>query len=289
MQLVDTCQIDQAEAAYCHVSHSDGTPCAISDAPVPIIPELWITGYSSFISTFIQHLECAIHTIIYERDIYPRELFMTTRKYDYPVKMCRVPQVSQYVRQIASIVGNQLLEGYIQIISIVIVSDQHQPLERFNFDVSSFPGILEGQIYPIRTHETGGGGISLGELNEQFRAVITQLSVCSGRLGSLPGNCTFTLMAEVAANMGHPKDKQNTRDWMASKLQINSAKSGTVASFVKGEVDDIIGDDRDFGDCTRNHDIREGVKLVPLRSVVGGALNMDVWIEESNIKTKLCV
>ncbi|KAF8530884.1 DNA-binding protein [Trichophaea hybrida] len=287
-ELVDTYEFVHAEAANCHDFHSDGTPCAISDAPVPIIPELWITGYSSFIRSFIQHLECAIHTIIYERDIYPQELFITMRKYDYPVKMCRVPQVSQYVRQIAGIVGNQLLEGYLQIVSIVIVSEQYQPLERFNFDFSSFPAILEEQIYPNLMHETGGGsGISLGELNEQFRAMITQLSVCSSRLGPLPENCTFTLMAEMAANRGQPKDNQNTRNWMASNLQINSANSGNNTSFVKGDVDDVIGDDND--DCVRDHDTWEGVKLVPLRSVVDGALNMEVWIEESNIKTKLCV
>ena len=69
-----------------------------------------LTSLAGIVGTFVEHLECAIHTILYERDIYPRQLFMSTRKYNCPVKMCRVPKVNQYVRQMVEVVGEQLLE-----------------------------------------------------------------------------------------------------------------------------------------------------------------------------------
>jgi hypothetical protein len=81
-----------------------------TDAPAITTLGQQLTSYASIVSAFMEHLECAIHTIIYERDIYPQELFMNARKYNSPAKMCRIPKVNQYVRHIADIVGNQLLE-----------------------------------------------------------------------------------------------------------------------------------------------------------------------------------
>lgn len=62
------------------------------------------------ICAFLEHLECAVHTILFQRDIYPKEMFMTARKYDRPVKMCRVPKVNEYVRNMVDMVGVQLRE-----------------------------------------------------------------------------------------------------------------------------------------------------------------------------------
>jgi hypothetical protein len=69
-----------------------------------------LTTFAEVVQTFMEHLEVIIHTILYERDIYPGELFMATRIYNTAVKMCRVPRVARYVREVVEQVGEQLLE-----------------------------------------------------------------------------------------------------------------------------------------------------------------------------------
>lgn len=80
-------------------------------------------------------------------------------------------------------------------------------------------------MHLVLIHEDGEG-ISLAELYEQFRAVITQLSVCSAKLGRLPANCTFTLMVEITGDMRPPNDvsfpRTMHRPWCCTEINWKS-------------------------------------------------------------------
>ncbi|SLM40239.1 DNA-binding HORMA [Lasallia pustulata] len=41
--------------------------------------------YAAIVSTFSDFLTVAIHTILYERNIYPPTSFLSARKYNYPM------------------------------------------------------------------------------------------------------------------------------------------------------------------------------------------------------------
>ena len=95
----------------------------------------------------------------------------------------------------------------------MIISPKNQPLERFNFDVSCFPEVDKTRLHSVLVHENAVGdqdidlpGTSLADLYEQFRAVMMQLSVCSGKLGKIPPECTWTIMLEMKEDSGPPKD-----------------------------------------------------------------------------------
>lgn len=93
----------------------------------------------------------------------------------------------------------------------MILSQHRRPLERFNFDVSSFPQVdrRRRSHYPVRYEDDDGWQVqetSTAELYEQFRAVMTQLAVCSAKLARVPDNCTFTLMVEMVDGAGPPVD-----------------------------------------------------------------------------------
>lgn len=93
----------------------------------------------------------------------------------------------------------------------MILSQHRRPLERFNFDVSSFPQVDRHRrsYCPVRYEDDDGWQVqdtSAAELYEQFRAVMTQLAVCSAKLARVPDNCTFTLMIEMADGAGPPVD-----------------------------------------------------------------------------------
>jgi hypothetical protein len=74
-----------------------------------------LTSLAGIIGVFIDHLECAIHTILYERDIYPQQVFMAARKYNCPVRMCRVPKVNKFIRNTVERVREQLLQVWLSI------------------------------------------------------------------------------------------------------------------------------------------------------------------------------
>lgn len=95
----------------------------------------------------------------------------------------------------------------------MIISPKNQPLERFNFDVSCFPEVDKTRLHSVLVHENAVGdqaidlpGTSLADLYEQFRAVMIQLSVCSGKLGTIPPECTWTVVLEMKDDAGPPKD-----------------------------------------------------------------------------------
>jgi hypothetical protein len=66
--------------------------------------------FSGVIQTFVEHLEVMIHLILFERELYPRYLFMATRKYNAAVKMCRGYPAVKFVHDVVKEVGQQLQE-----------------------------------------------------------------------------------------------------------------------------------------------------------------------------------
>jgi len=66
--------------------------------------------YHAVVLAFSDFLTVAIHTILYERDIYPRESFLNARKYNYPVKQSRHPKVCKWVLDAVAAVEVEMLK-----------------------------------------------------------------------------------------------------------------------------------------------------------------------------------
>lgn len=66
--------------------------------------------YQSVVSAFCEFLTVAVHTILYERNIYPQTSFLSVRKYNYPVRQNRHPKVCQWIEDAASAVEVELLK-----------------------------------------------------------------------------------------------------------------------------------------------------------------------------------
>ena len=74
-----------------------------SEAPV-------LDTYQAVVSAYCDFLTVAIHTILYERNIYPQASFLKARKYNYPVRQSRHPQVCQWVQDAVAAVEEELLK-----------------------------------------------------------------------------------------------------------------------------------------------------------------------------------
>ena len=66
--------------------------------------------YHAIVLAFSDFLTVAIHTILYERDIYPRESFLSARKYNYPVKQSRHPKVCKWIQDAVAAVQVEMLK-----------------------------------------------------------------------------------------------------------------------------------------------------------------------------------
>jgi mitotic spindle assembly checkpoint protein MAD2B len=66
--------------------------------------------YQGLVGAFTDFLIAAIHTILYERGIYPRESFLSARKYNFPVRQNRHPKVCKWIVDAVSAVEAELLK-----------------------------------------------------------------------------------------------------------------------------------------------------------------------------------
>ena len=69
-----------------------------------------LDSYEALVLSFTEFFTVAIHTILYERNIYPRTSFLNARKYNYPVRQSRHPQVCKWIQDAIAAVQNEMLK-----------------------------------------------------------------------------------------------------------------------------------------------------------------------------------
>ncbi|KAF4549205.1 HORMA domain-containing protein [Elsinoe fawcettii] len=225
--------------------------------------------YNHLISAFTTFLTVSIHTILYERAIYPTNSFITARKYNYPVRQNRHPRVCKWITDAVAAVETELLKCVVDRVAVVIYDTQDRPLERFMFDVSRFPVVpaAEHNTPLERTNEKGEkvAVLPTGDLEEQFRATMSRLSGCGTRLKKIPEGCTFTVAVELKDDkeppIGHPQA------WIPAQPRLQRTLRQDAGS--EGEESG-----QDLG----------GTKTTPVRSVSAGDMMFEVWIEEGKSK-----
>lgn len=66
--------------------------------------------YQSVVSAYSDFLTVAIHTILYERNIYPQTSFIKARKYNYPVRQNRHPRLCKWIMDAVASVEVEMLK-----------------------------------------------------------------------------------------------------------------------------------------------------------------------------------
>lgn len=69
-----------------------------------------LATFENFTYTLCHFLEVAIHQIIYNRGIYPKELFHVTNNYNIGTHTCRHPQVIKWIRDAIMALSEELLK-----------------------------------------------------------------------------------------------------------------------------------------------------------------------------------
>ncbi|KAI4145487.1 MAG: hypothetical protein LQ340_006261, partial [Diploschistes diacapsis] len=69
-----------------------------------------LENYISVVGSFVEFLTVAVHLILYERNVYPRESFMSARKYNYPVQQSRHPAICKWIDDAVAAVRSEMLK-----------------------------------------------------------------------------------------------------------------------------------------------------------------------------------
>jgi len=244
--------------------------------------------YQAVVSTFCEFLTVAIHTILYERNIYPRTSFLTARKYNYPVRQNRHPKVCKWIQDAVAAVEAEMLKGTVARTSLIIYSPTSVPLERFLFDTSAFPVVPPSEVFTqfesseASAQQNPGAPphptVPIVDLEEQFRAIFAKLSSCSATLSPLPENCSFTIAVELKDRadppIGHPQP------WIPAQPSLQLPAEDARPQGRSSESEEL--------ELSKNRSVRGsdlgGVKTTPVRNVEAGEFVMEMWIEEGKGK-----
>jgi mitotic spindle assembly checkpoint protein MAD2B len=213
--------------------------------------------FRAFVTRFTDFLAVAIHTILYERSIYPETSFLSARKYNFAVRQNRHPKVCEWINDAVAAVETELLKGTVARVAVVIYDKSNKPLERFMFDVSRFPIVPASEIdTPLEAADEEGERSSvlpIVDMEEQFRATMSKLSGCGATLKALPKGCTYTIAIELKGDgeppIGHPQP------WMPIQPDVQNAEPSK----------------------SRN-------TTVPVRAVAAGDMVFEVWIEQTSVE-----
>ena len=250
----------QAKKGPCASKHQNFTlPCPAHSCCVRVGISMAATEgptFRSLVAAFTDFLTVAIHTILYERRIYPQTSFLSARKYNFPVRQNRHPKVCEWINDAVTAVENELLKGTVERVVVVIYTKSGTPTERFLFDVSRFPAVpVADADTPLRRTSADGETVAVlptVDMEEQCRATIGKIANCGTVLRSLPEGCTFTIAIELKSEshppLGHPQP------WIPAQPKGSQESSG-------GRADPATA--------------------VPLRAVAAGDMIFESWIEES--------
>lgn len=231
-------------------------------------------SFADLVRSFTTFLTVAIHTILYERHIYPATSFLSARKYNYAVRQNRHPRVCEWVTDAVAEVEAELLKCSVDRVAVVIYGPNEQPLERFMFDVSRLPVVPTQEIStPMRRLDDRDGESAVlpaEDLEEQFRAAMSRLSGCGARLKDIPDGCTFTVALELKDESEPPLKEPQAWIPVEPGLQKTVNRSSDGIKAVKGEH---VG----------------GARTIPVRTVAAGEMMFEMWIEEGKTKFQASV
>lgn len=251
--------------------------------------------FAALVRAFTSFLTVSIHTILYQRSLYPRTSFLTARAYNTPVHQSRHPAVCTWIADVVAAITDELYKNAVSRIVLVIYgpttssphssnSEENQShhqgelraLERYVWDVSRFPVVASkaDRETAFAAREDGAEEEENVDLEEQFRAALTKLNASgAGALKPLPPHCTFTVAMElkdeeaVDPPIGHPQP------WIPVQPSLQAAKSRKSGGLAGGEG--------------RRGDDLGGAKTTPVRAVRAGEMMFEMWIEEGKAKLEM--
>lgn len=217
--------------------------------------------YSDLFEWFTEFFIVAIHSILYIRRLYPQDTFRAAHQYGIVVYQSRHPKVCEYVEHMARSCMKFVKKGIVDKVSLVVISENGFPVERFAFDLRDFPK-LSDKLATTTIDEDSG--ISYQQVCSQYRACIVTLTSLSHSFGAAVSNATFSIIME-------------TKDDESRLFEIDPESIWIAGDGQKYHQD---------GNCSSFNQNRSSIRLLPIRYVDGGPFSFNLFLEEDKQKRK---
>ncbi|KAK1753861.1 HORMA domain-protein [Echria macrotheca] len=179
------------------------------------VHKLSLKGSAKLVAEFFQY---SIHTILFQRGVYPAEDFTAVKKYGLNMLVSSDDQVRAYIKKIMSQLDRWMVGGKISKLVIVITNkDTGEHVERWQFDVQIFakpkskkssssaatagnenasPAAAAAATPPPEKTEA--------EIQAEIAAIFRQITASVTFLPQLAGDCTFNVLVYADADSEVP-------------------------------------------------------------------------------------
>ncbi|KAI1177251.1 mitotic spindle checkpoint component mad2 [Nemania sp. FL0916] len=193
----------------------------VSDKDKSKVHKLSLKGSAKLVAEFFQY---SIHTILFQRGVYPAEDFTAVKKYGLNMLVSADDQVKAYIKKIMSQLDRWMQRGKISKLVIVITDkDTGEHVERWQFDVqilasASKKPTRSASVLGDQENSGGGSGASLtspaapladptkteNEIQGEIAALFRQITASITFLPQLAGDCTFNVLVYADADSEVP-------------------------------------------------------------------------------------
>lgn len=178
--------------------------------------------------TVADYFEFAIHSILFQRNIYPPEDFITVRKYGLPLLVSNESDVVEYVGQIMSQVKKWIYGKKLCKLAVVIVSkDTGDRAERWDFDLS----IINEENGEGEAERDSSEVKSRDQVQKEIQRILRQITSSVSYLPILnDDNYSFNVLCYTDANSGVPNQWIDTNG-DTKALEGDNVENVEFASF----------------------------------------------------------
>lgn len=277
-----------------------------------VLTEVPINEARVLFNSFANFLTVSVHTILYYRDIYPEQTFLSAKAFNLPVHQSRHPKVCAWINDAVDAVLTQIAKGSVEHVAVVIHSPQDSSLSpSVSTNQRVAPGtVLERWMFDVSHFPPWPGGI---EAMKNFRNDdVDEQPEDDDENGSGDDNNAEAVVDGVPAG-NDPPSAVNWADieehfrgtvrrlaYAGEKMEpLPPACTFTVVVELRDEAQAPIGhpqpwiptqsqDGRPSGSQSAKRRTLDN-STTPIRSVEAGPLFFECWVEESKVKSTMQV
>ncbi|KAL9114605.1 MAG: hypothetical protein Q9227_001283 [Pyrenula ochraceoflavens] len=211
------------------------------------VHKLSLKGSSRLVAEFFEY---SLHTILFQRGVYPAEDFTPVKKYGLNMLVSCDDQVKAYIKKIMKQLDRWMIGGKISKLVLVITSKESgEHIERWQFDVqilaksarhraSKKNGDKENAAPDDDTPATPTEK-SETEIQSEIQAIFRQITASVTFLPMLDGDCTFNVLVYADADSDVPiewgdsdaKEIKNGEKVQLRSFSTTSHKVDTLVSY----------------------------------------------------------
>ncbi|GAM85798.1 hypothetical protein ANO11243_038060 [Dothideomycetidae sp. 11243] len=213
------------------------------------VHKLALKGSSKLVTEFFEY---CIHTILFQRGVYPPEDFTAVKKYGLNMLVSQDDQVKAYIKKIMSQLNRWMLKSKISKLVIVITSKETgENVERWQFDVQIF-----GKESKSKTSSEAAGNENAAaaaadapadksepEIQAEIQSIFRQITASVTFLPMLDGNCTFNVLVYADADSEVPlewgdsdaREIKNGEKVQLRSFSTNNHRVDTLVSYRLGD------------------------------------------------------